>query len=177
MKPMLIMAVLVAAALLTFSCSRTKYNRPREKGVQALQLLGSAGGGSINIACSKIEALLEAARAREIFSGVLKTKDFAINLHEAARKVADAAQACGGDSDEAKASFAVEKNPTIDQIRNLLGKEDSAEGSDFLEIDKDGRPIRTIPITLYKFGWLEFGVPNADNKVIGVVFEFKKFKS
>lgn len=154
------------------STSSANANTTISKEVQALQLLGSTGEGSINTKCSKVEHISEIIKSQDAFQKLVKNKDFVRDFHETARKIADAAKTCG--SDKSEASLLAEKNPAIAQIVDILGKEDSTGKSNFVvEVDKS---TKTIPVTLYKFGWLGFAVSNADNKVIGIVMDFNKFK-
>ena len=102
------------------------------------------------------------SQVQTIFQGSLVDKDIANNLHETARKIAEVTKDCT----KAEVSFEVKQNPTIDQIKQILGKEDSTEASQ-AESNRG-----SMSVTLYKYGWLSFGA--AGNKVVVMTVDFKK---
>lgn len=151
-----VMSLLMVLA--TFAgCSGNGRSREDEK--KALRLLGSAGGGAVSVTCKNVEPM---SQVQTIFQGSLVDKDIADNLHETGRRISEAAKDCSG----AEASFAVKRNPTIGEIKQILGKEDSTETS---QAEINGA---TESIIVYNYAWLGFGV--ADGKVVAMVIDFKK---
>lgn len=146
--------------MLTISFAACSGNgRSRENEKQALRLLGSAGGGAVSVTCKNPEPM---SQVQTIFQGSLVDKDVADNLYETGRRIAEVVKDCSN----AEASFEVKQNPTIDQIKQILGKEDSAES---IQAKVNGT---MTPIVLYRYSWLGFGV--ADEKVMLMAVDFKK---
>lgn len=151
------MTFLLITLAISFACSSPGRSREQEK--QALRLLGTAGGGAVSVTCKNVGPM---SQAQAIFQGSLVDKDIADNLHETARKITEVVKDCSN----AEASFEAKQNPTIDQIKQILGREDSTEASQ-AEINRE-----SMSITLYRYGWLSFGA--AENKVVLMAVDFKK---
>ncbi len=123
-----------------------------QKEKDALRLLGRSGGmygqnpmnpdGSIP---ENFKCFFEVGKELD---EVLK-KDIADNLQDVVNTFA---KKCP----QNKISFYVEKNPTIQEIQTILGKENETEK------EKIGYPDATekVEVTWYKYHWLDFGVAN-----------------
>jgi len=156
----IIIAGLVGGGQVFINAMTTSQNQSRrDNEIAALRLLGKAGKGKFKNTCSSLSAGLDTqATIRKWLEG----QDYAAHLHETAKKVADQ----GADCTVQTIYFPVERPSPIEEIRELLGKEDSAKSGEVTLHDK------TIPLTWYEYGWLAFGVEAG--KVTVVQIDFKR---
>ncbi len=135
-----------------------------EKEAQALRLLGGwtrleATDNSVSaaITADQIEAV---RRASDLAGATLRAKGLADGLRPAAAQVAG----CGPNLDSL--TVRVQGAVEIAKIREVLGKEEAAEQTEFLE-----GPLSS-PVTWHRYGWLRFGA--VDGKVVAVRADCRK---
>jgi hypothetical protein len=131
----------------------------REQEISALRLLGKAGKGKMKNTCSSLSAGLG---TQGIIRKWLEDTNYAMRLHETAKKVANEGRDCSAQS----IYFPIEQPQPIDKIVELLGKQDSTKTGEVTLNDK------TRSLTWYEYGWLAFGVE--DGKVTVIQIDFKK---
>lgn len=161
--------LIVYVAITVLSCNARHSNRSRDLEMKTLKLLGTAGGGRVNFGkCSSgIDKQLELGK---IVQDSLVDKDIVSNLPKIARSVN-----LLGDGCEISATLSVSHNPTIDQIKEVLGTEDETEMQS-IQVDyktyNHGVPHYQqglIQVTFYKYGWLQFGVINGEKNTISII--------
>jgi len=147
----ILITLLVISALTglgqTFASSKPiSQNQNRlEQEISALRLLGKAGKGKMKNTCSSLSAGLG---TQGIIRKWLEDTDYAMRLHETAKKVANEGRDCSAQS----IYFPIEQPQPIDKIAELLGKQDSTSTGEVTLNDK------TRSLTWYEYGWLAFGV-------------------
>jgi hypothetical protein len=138
------------------SCSA---NRPRNQEKQALRLLGIAEGGKIDASCKTTNLASDVSR---IFNEYLKGKDVADSLYIAADKIKEASSECT----KVTAIIDVTQNPKIEEIKLILGQEDSTNYGQIVDSANKASSIDVL-----KYGWLGFAI--YEGQVIGLTVYFK----
>lgn len=153
----IIVVVCIGQIFINVTSSQTKDRQGQE--IAALRLLGKPGKGKFNNTCSSLSAGLGTQATMRKW---LEQKDYAGQLHETAKKVAEQ----GADCTVQTIYFPIEQPAPIEKVEELLGKENSAKPGEVTLRDQ------TIQLTWHEYGWLSFGVQSG--KVTVVQIDFKK---
>ena len=158
---------LFIVSIFLYSCSNTHRSREQEK--KALQLLGnSISGETSSLRCGDVKGSLQALfQTKNMIEELLGDKNIAENLFETVHKINDSVKNC----EKLEVTLGTEFHPSIDKIKQILGKEDTQEKKEFSSSPTEISTYR-MSVILYKYGWLSFGVTN--NKVILISINFKK---